>query len=112
MRGAGNAGLRPLQPGIISRDLRPVGITEPPRDDAHCIMLPAPTRIIVELAVKIARIPSDKTRRFVAVAFPFKAVASEASGLRPSLSTAEGNDLASRHEGGFARRHIAPGKEN
>jgi hypothetical protein len=81
---------------VESRHLRAVVVAELAGDCSHRRMLAATVRIIVELAVKIARIKPGEARRVAPVAFAFQSVTGEAGRLGARVAAAHGDRLSAR----------------
>lgn len=98
--------LRPLeiQPGIIGRDARPRLAIQPPHDRAHQGMFAPAVRIIVELAVDIARIEPREPRGRAAITLTAQAMAPHAGRGRAGIAATERDHLAGGGKQVFLRR--------
>lgn len=85
-----------LERRVVSRHFRAVVVAELAGDRAHRRMLAATVRIIVELAVEIARIEPREARRVAPVAFAFQSVTGEAGRFGARVAAAHGDRLSGR----------------
>jgi hypothetical protein len=81
---------------VEGRHFRAVVVAELAGDCAHRRMLAATVRIIVELAVEVARIEPGEARRVAPVAFAFQSVTGGAGRLGARVTAAHGDRLPGR----------------
>lgn len=96
---------------VESRHLRAVVVAELAGDCSHRRMLAATVRIIVELAVEIARVESGEARRVAPVAFALQPVTGEAGRFGARIAAAHRDRLARRAEAIGRRGRLACGQE-
>ena len=93
--GPGRGGKRRVE----GRHLAPVLFGQPQRNRPHRFVLAPSVRIIVELAVQVARVEAREPRAGLAIAFALEAVAGETGGGGPAIAAAHRDRLARRAKG-------------